>query len=88
MQWSITSPQEKERLFHTELVKSGVEYHTAAKAARILVSWQSDELLTSEEVQMLKDVCRQWLDQRKRLDRIHSAITSMISTQANSDRVS
>lgn len=61
------SPDDKERFLHTELVKSGVGYHQAAKVARILVSRLSDDQLTEEEIRLAKAACKQWLEQRNRL---------------------
>lgn len=75
----FTSLHEREQLFHTELVKCGVEYHKAAKAAQIIVSETSDDLLTDDEIQLVKDVCQQWLEQRKRLGLIHNILASTLS---------
>lgn len=64
------SVEEKEKLFHTELVKYGVEYKTAGKVARILASGKPDELLTQQERRLVKDACQKWLIQNKRKKRI------------------
>ncbi len=61
------SVEEKERLFHTQLVKHGVSYSDAARVARILAYEQPDELLTSEEIQLTTEACKIWLKQHKRL---------------------
>ena len=45
----LISPEQKEPLFHTELVKYGIPYHKAAKAAKILVSNPPEETLTDED---------------------------------------
>lgn len=66
--------EEKERLFHTELVKYGVEYRTAGKVARILASRKPDELLTQQERQQVQEACQKWLTQHKRKKRIDSLI--------------
>ncbi|MBD2019990.1 hypothetical protein H6F43_07290 [Leptolyngbya sp. FACHB-36] len=60
------SVQEKEQLFQLELVKACVPYDQAVKAARILVSECPDELLTAEDIQVVKQACLHWLEQRKR----------------------
>ncbi|KYC42634.1 hypothetical protein WA1_14905 [Scytonema hofmannii PCC 7110] len=61
------SVEEKERLFHTELVKHGVSYSDAARVAKILASEKPDELLTGEEIQLTTEACKIWLKQHKRL---------------------
>jgi hypothetical protein len=69
--------EEKERLFHTELVKYGVEYKIAGKVARILTSGKPDELLTQQERQLVKEACQKWLTQHKSHKRIKSLVKSM-----------
>ncbi|GAB1539532.1 hypothetical protein NUACC21_21990 [Scytonema sp. NUACC21] len=61
------SPEEKKELFHTELVKHGVSYYEAARVASILASETPDRLLTPEEIQLTKKVCKIWFMQHKRL---------------------
>lgn len=58
--------QEKERLFQTELVKACVPYHQAEKVAYIIASEQPNEQLAEEDIQLVKQACRQWLEQRQR----------------------
>ncbi|RCJ41221.1 hypothetical protein A6770_09075 [Nostoc minutum NIES-26] len=67
--------QEKKKLLHTQLVKYGIHYRKAARAAEILASEKPDELLTDEEIQLTQEVCREWLKQRKRLDSIEENIS-------------
>ncbi|HEY9750177.1 MAG TPA: hypothetical protein V6C63_15950 [Allocoleopsis sp.] len=64
----LISSKQKEELFHTELVKHGVPYHKAAKAAKILASNQPEDVLTEEETQLVQEACRVWLKQRQRLN--------------------
>ncbi|MEH2434808.1 MAG: hypothetical protein V7K25_11260 [Nostoc sp.] len=66
------SVQNLEEFFHTQLVKHGVNYNLAAKAAKILASGKSDELLTPEEKHLATEVCQQWFKQRQRLERLNS----------------
>lgn len=61
-------------LLHTELVKHGVDYHKAAKVAKILADKKPDELLTEEEIRLTQEVCQVWLRQRNRLTSIFKAI--------------
>jgi hypothetical protein len=67
--------QDKKKLLHTQLVKYGIHYRKAAKAAEILASETPDELLTYEEIQLTQEVCREWLKQRKRLHSIEENIS-------------
>ncbi|MBD2533824.1 hypothetical protein H6G97_31450 [Nostoc flagelliforme FACHB-838] len=60
------SKKEKEKIFHTELVKFGVKYDRAAKAAYILASGKSDELLTEQEKRFVIEVCEEWSKNHKR----------------------
>ncbi len=62
--------QGEEELFHTALVKYGVNYHKAAQVAKIIASKRPDELLTPEEVQLTKEACSEWLRQHQRLSLI------------------
>jgi hypothetical protein len=64
----------QEQLLHTELVKHGVDYHKAAKVAKILADKKSYELLTEEEMRLTREVCEAWLRQRNRLASIFRAL--------------
>jgi hypothetical protein len=66
--------QKEQQLLHTELVKYGVDYHKAAKVAKILAEKKPDELLTEEEIRLSREVCEIWLKQRNRLNSIFQAI--------------
>jgi len=72
----LISPEQKEQLFHTELVKYGIPYHKAAKAAKILVSNPPEETLTDEETKLVQEACREWLKQRQRLDFVLQQLTT------------
>ncbi|MEA5507292.1 hypothetical protein VB735_30205 [Halotia wernerae UHCC 0503] len=69
-----TTAAEKEKIFYTQLVKYGVEYERAAKAAKILASGKPDELLKDEEIQLVREVCRDWSIQNKRHKRLNSLV--------------
>lgn len=73
------TPQEREKLFHTELVKHGVSYQKAAQAAKILADGMSDEQLTEAEQQLVQEVCREWLKQRQRWSTIRQVLRTPIS---------
>ncbi|BBD64674.1 hypothetical protein NIES4072_16620 [Nostoc commune NIES-4072] len=66
------SVQNLEEFFHTQLVKHGVNYNLAARAAKILASGKPDELLTAEEKHLATEVCQHWSKQRQRLQRLNS----------------
>ncbi|KAF3890463.1 MULTISPECIES: hypothetical protein [Nostocales] len=55
--------QENENLYHNELLKYGVEHNLAALAAKILASDKPNELLSSEELQVLTEACEHWSTQ-------------------------
>ncbi|GAA6614492.1 hypothetical protein [Scytonema sp. NUACC26] len=61
------SIEEKERLFHTKLVKHGVSYSDAARVAKILASETPDEHLSADDIQLTTEACKIWLQQHKRL---------------------
>lgn len=68
------SVSEKEQLFQAELIKACVPYAKAVKVAHILASEQADEQLTDEDIQLVRQVCLQWLEQRKRWEFISQAV--------------
>ncbi|MDZ8187395.1 MAG: hypothetical protein RMX96_21430 [Nostoc sp. ChiSLP02] len=70
------SGQEKEKIFHTELVKYGVKYEKAQKAAQLLASGKPDELLTQQERQIVLEACYEWSKQRKRYKHLKSLLDS------------
>ncbi|MFL9458086.1 hypothetical protein AB0756_39620 [Tolypothrix campylonemoides VB511288_2] len=53
--------EDKENIYYAELFKRGVEYNKAAIAAKILASGKSDEDFTPEEIELVNEVCSQWL---------------------------
>lgn len=68
------SPSERKEIFITELLKSGVEPQQAIRAAAILATELSDEQLTSEQIQLVKEACEKWLKARKRQEFIDSVL--------------
>ncbi|MEH2083802.1 MAG: hypothetical protein V7K89_28690 [Nostoc sp.] len=61
----FTPVEEREKIFCTELVQSGVLYEKAVTAAKILASGQPDELLSSEERKAVKEAYEKWFVQNK-----------------------
>ena len=70
----LISVEEKEKIFHTELVKYGVGYEQARKAAQILACSQPDELLSQQDRQTVIQACNKWSTGRKRYKRITSVV--------------
>ncbi|MCC5656237.1 hypothetical protein LC608_04390 [Nostoc sp. XA010] len=70
------SVEEKEKIFHTELVKYGVGYEQARKAAQILACSQSDKLLSQQDRQTVIQACNKWSTECKRYKRITSVLDS------------
>ena len=68
------SVEELEQLFLLELVKAGVGFPQAAKAAKFLANRLPEEQLTSEDNQLIQDACALWLAQRKRLTLIEQVL--------------
>lgn len=62
----LLSKKEREKLFHTQLVKHDIKHDKAAKAAKILASGLPDELLTKKEKQLVIEVCKEWAVKYKR----------------------
>ena len=72
----LISVEEKEKIFHTELIKYGVGYEQARKAAQILACGQPDELLSEQDRQAVTQACNKWSTERKRYKRITSVANS------------
>lgn len=72
----VMSLEEKEQLFLSELVRCGVKYDTALQVAALLAAEKSDEQLNVEELQMMQEACKLWLQQRQR----HSLISQVLES--------
>ncbi|GAB1541830.1 hypothetical protein NUACC21_45030 [Scytonema sp. NUACC21] len=70
-----TTPEQKETLYQSELFRYGVAYDKAAIAAKILASGKPDEDLTSEEIELVNEVCEAWLAKHKRHKHLNPFIT-------------
>ncbi|HEY9295062.1 MAG TPA: hypothetical protein VIQ31_01580 [Phormidium sp.] len=75
------SIEERKQLFHIELIKVGIDYRQAEKAAELLSESLPNEQLTQAEQQLIQVVCTQWLKYRKRMAFISQVINQI---QANS----
>ena len=64
------SDKETEKIFCTELVKYGVEYEKAVLTAKILASGKPDELLSPEEIRIVKEACEKWFVQNNRYKKL------------------
>ncbi|HEY9624286.1 MAG TPA: hypothetical protein V6C78_28280 [Crinalium sp.] len=78
------STEERKRLYHTELIKAGIDFHQAEKVSKLLAENSLlaenllDEQLTPEENQLVQDVCTRWLAQRKRMNFISKTLSSSL----------
>lgn len=80
------STEEKQQIFHTELVKCHIPYDQAAQVARILASEQLDEQLTPEEQQLVESVCRKWMQQRQRMSHLSQIMATALREKEKEDR--
>jgi hypothetical protein len=67
-----TTVEDKEGIYYLELFKQGVEYDKAAIAAKILASGKPDEDLTRGEIELVNEVCSEWLAKHKRYKHLNS----------------
>lgn len=68
------SKKEKEKIFHTNLVKFGVSYDQAAKAAKILADEKPEELWTEEEKRLVTEACKQWFSNHNRYKKLQELV--------------
>lgn len=78
---SAMSASEKERIFQTELIKSGVPRLHAVRAAKILASHEYHNKLSDEDRQIVDASCQRWFKYRQLMNRI----SQIIDEQAHSD---
>ncbi|MBD2247761.1 hypothetical protein [Nostoc sp. FACHB-888] len=62
----FTLAEEREKIFRNELIQYGVSSKKAVIAAKIIASGQSDELLSQEEIRIVKDARQKWSVRNKR----------------------
>jgi hypothetical protein len=72
------SDEEIEKIFCTELVKYGVKYEKAVISAKILASAQADELLSSEEIKIVKEACEHWFLQNSRYKKLKALVNNLV----------
>jgi hypothetical protein len=70
------SANEKERLYQTELIKSGVRRLDAVRAAKILAADQYHNTLSEEDQQILDESCRRWFKYRQLMNQISKILSS------------
>lgn len=75
------SANEKERIFQTELIKSGVHRLQAVRAAKILASGEYHNQLSEEDRLIVDASCQRWLRYRQLMNRI----SQVLDLQTNSD---
>jgi uncharacterized protein with von Willebrand factor type A (vWA) domain len=67
---SAMSASEKERIFQTELIKSGVPRLHAERAAKILASNEYHNKLSEEDRQLVDASCQRWFKYRQLINQI------------------
>ncbi|MBD1863045.1 MULTISPECIES: hypothetical protein [Trichocoleus] len=65
MEERFSATQRQEQSYRTELVKWGIDFEKAFKVARILARNIPNENLTSSEVELVEEVCKEWFEKRK-----------------------
>ncbi|KAB8318216.1 hypothetical protein SD81_017200 [Tolypothrix campylonemoides VB511288] len=71
MQRFTISVKDKETQYQSELIRHGVSFEKAAEAAKILASGKTDDILTPEEIQLVNEACRWWLEKHSRLKHLN-----------------
>jgi hypothetical protein len=67
-----TTVEDKEAIYYSQLFKQGVEYDKAAIAAKILANGKPDEELTPGEIELVSEVCSEWLANHKRYKHLNA----------------
>ncbi|MBD2037556.1 hypothetical protein H6F86_12375 [Phormidium sp. FACHB-592] len=65
---------EQESILCLQLVKHNIKYSQAVAVSKLLVAQGSGRVLTEEESQLTQQVCRQWLEQRQRQQRLEAVL--------------
>jgi dsRNA-specific ribonuclease len=65
---------EQESILCSQLVKHNIKYSQAVAVSKLLVAQGSGQALTEAESQLTQQVCRQWLEQRQRQQRLKAVL--------------
>lgn len=65
---------EQESILCSQLVKHNIKYSQAVAVSKLLVAQGSGRALTEAELQLTQQVCRQWLEQRQREQRLKAVL--------------
>jgi dsRNA-specific ribonuclease len=65
---------EQESILCSQLVKHNIQYSQAVAVSKLLVDQGSGRALTEAESQLTQQVCRQWLEQRQRQQRLKAVL--------------
>ena len=65
---------EQESILCSQLVKHNIQYSQAVAVSKLLVDQGSGRVLTEAESQLTQQVCRQWLEQRQRQQRLKAVL--------------
>ncbi|MBD2034249.1 hypothetical protein H6F76_04210 [Leptolyngbya sp. FACHB-321] len=68
---------EQESILCSQLVQHNIKYSQAVAVSKLLVAQGSGRALTEAESQMTHQVCRQWLEQRQRQQRLAALLEQL-----------
>lgn len=69
MEEQFSPTQKQKQSYREELIKWGIELEKAFKVASILALRIPNENLTSIEVELVEEVCKEWFEKRKQWER-------------------
>ncbi|MDX2213268.1 MAG: hypothetical protein SFY66_08265 [Oculatellaceae cyanobacterium bins.114] len=69
--------KERKKLFFIELVRVGIPFDDAYAVSAIVASYKPTEALTQQEIWLVNDVCRRWLDERNREMSLHQHLEEL-----------
>ena len=67
---------EQESILCSQLVRHNIKYAQAVVVSKLLVAQGSGRVLTEAESQLTQQVCRQWLEQRQRQQRLEAVLNA------------
>ena len=71
----------QQQLFFAALIRSEVDFESALAASKLLAQEKPESCWTSEEKQLVDQVCRTWLTYRQRQQRFERLLNSIVPTQ-------
>lgn len=74
MEERFSPTQQQEQNYRAELVKWGIELEKAIQVARILALNIPNENLSTSEVELVEEVCKQWFEKRKQWEQFQQVM--------------